>query len=82
EYTSVNDGEQSYVKNDDNETLTSQESKRHRRRRNHANDDEYVNSSRQSNSNKTRRKQVTNPYVTKSTHRQISPTSLGDNKSN
>lgn len=81
ENTTTQDVYQSNV-NHDIEEFRTQDNKRHRRRRNHANDDGIADSSYQSKGYQSRKKKDSNPYTTTSTHRQISPTSLGSSSTN
>ncbi|MBX7840670.1 MULTISPECIES: DNA translocase FtsK [Staphylococcus] len=76
ENTTTQDVHQSNV-NHDIEEFRTQDNKRHRRRRNHDNEDGSFDSSYQSKGYQSRKKKDPNPYATTSTHRQISPTSLG-----
>ena len=81
ENTTTQDVYQSNV-NHDIEEFRTQDNKRHRRRRNHGNDDGIADSSYQSKGYQSRKKKDSNPYTTTSTHRQISPTSLGSSSTN
>ncbi|MBY6181251.1 DNA translocase FtsK [Staphylococcaceae bacterium DP2N0-1] len=81
ENTTTQDVYQSNV-NHDIEEFRTQDNKRHRRRKNHANDDGIADSSYQSKGYQSRKKKDSNPYTTTSTHRQISPTSLGSSSTN
>lgn len=77
ENTTTQDVHRSNV-NHDIEEFRTQDNKRHRRRRNHDNEEGSFDSSYQSKGYQSRKKKDPNPYTTTSTHRQISPTSLGN----